>query len=179
MSHSWNQFLVYCLLCSLVIVGGEAFAKDEEAASSDSATTNTAVENTSKKDVTKSNVIEATNDEVVEDKVVKDEVVKDNVNAEKDAVKEIKTSVLLINVRQNGMNGLPIKNARVMVTHDGGKEYVNQTDDAGIVMLSDLPYGKIDVDVTSSGRKSDADSLVLDEPQETLTFQLKPRPPAE
>ena len=95
------------------------------------------------------------------------------------AVKEIKTSVLLINVRQNGMNGLPIKNARVMVTHDGGKEYVNQTDDAGIVMLSDLPYGKIDVDVTSSGRKSDADSLVLDEPQETLTFQLKPRPPAE
>jgi len=161
------------------VFAGEVVAKDKDAASSDSTTTNTAVESSSKKDETKSNVIDATKDEVVEDKVVKDEAVKDNVKAEKETVKEKKTSVLRISVKQNGMNGLPINNARVMVTHDGGKEYVFQTDETGVVMLSDLPYGKIDVDVTSSGRKSDADTLLLDEPQETLTFQLSPRAPAE
>ena len=188
MSHNWNQYLTCCLLFSVLMIAGNVAAQGEEAASSGSTTTETTEENSSTNGETKSDEKnkQATKDEVAKDDdattksdVKKDEMVKDNAIVEIEGANEKKTSVLRITVKQNGMNGLPIKNARVMVTHDAGKEYVVQTDEAGIVMLSDLPYGKIDVDVTSSGRKSDADTLVLDEPQETLTFQLSPRAPAE
>ena len=187
MSHSWNHFLAYCLLCLVLMAAGKVAAQGEEAASSNSTTTEKAVENSSQNGESKSDEKnkQATKDDAAKGKeatksdVTKDETVKDKVIVEIEGAKEKLTSVLRITVKQNGMNGLPIKNARVMVTHDAGKEYVVQTDEAGIVMLSDLPYGKIDVDVTSSGRKSDADTLVLDEPQETLTFQLSPRAPAE
>jgi phosphatidate phosphatase APP1 len=187
MSYSCNRLLTYCLLFSVLMTAGAVVAQGEQATSSGSTTTKTAVENSSKNSESKSNAKnkQTTKDEVAKDEettksgVTKDETVKDKVIVEIEDAKEKKTSVLRITVKQNGMNGLPIKNARVMVTHDAGKEYVVQTDEAGIVMLSDLPYGKIDVDVTSSGRKSDADTLVLDEPQETLTFQLSPRAPAE
>ena len=189
MSHSWNQFPTYCLLCSVLMLGDIVAAQGEEAAASGSTTTaETTVENSSTNGETKSDEKnkQATKDEVAKDDeataksdVTKGETEKDNAIVEIENTNEKKTSVLRITVKQNGMNGLPIKNARVMVTHDTGKEYVVQTDEAGIAMLSDLPYGKIDVDVTSSGRKSDADTLLLDEPQETLTFQLIPRTPAE
>lgn len=189
MSHSWNQYLTCCLLFSVLMITGKVAAQGEEAASRVSTTTaETTVENSSTIGETKSDEKnkQATKDEVAKDEeattksdVKKGETVKDNAIVEIEDANEKKTSVLQIIVKQNGMNGLPIKNARVMVTHDTGKEYVAQTDEAGIAMLSDLPYGKIDVDVTSSGRKSDADTLLLDEPQETLTFQLSPRAPAE
>lgn len=187
MRHRWSHFLTYCLLISVLMTAGKVAAQGEKATSSGSTTTETLVENSSKSGETKSDEKnkQATKDEVAKDEeatksdVTKDETIMDKVIVEIEDAKEKKTSVLRIAVKQNGMNGLPIKNARVMVTHDAGKEYVVQTDEAGIGMLSDLPYGKIDVDVTSSGRKSDSDTLVLDEPQETLTFQLSPRAAAE
>ena len=72
-------------------------------------------------------------------------------------------------------DGQPIKNARVIVTYSNFKEYERRTDGAGSARLTSLPYGKVDVVVTSSGRQSDGSTLVLDEPKEILTFHLKPR----
>ncbi|NOY62586.1 MAG: carboxypeptidase regulatory-like domain-containing protein [Gammaproteobacteria bacterium] len=86
-----------------------------------------------------------------------------------------KTAVLQVNVAQKGENGRPIKGATVIVTYKSGAEYERKTDALGSAMLPGLPYGKVDVDVTSSGRKSDGGSLILDESSVTLTFQLVPR----
>ena len=166
MNHSWLHFLAYGLLCSVLLFGGEVVAQHQEATSSDSTTTETAVEESSKNDETSSEAI-------------KEETSKSEEKIEEEVVKEKKTSVLRIIVQQAGGNGLPIENARVMVTHDSGKEYGFQTNAAGEVTFSDLPYGKIDLDVTSSGRKSAAKKLVLDNPQETLTISLLPRTIAE
>jgi hypothetical protein len=94
----------------------------------------------------------------------------------KDAVvEEMKTAVLRVTVTQIGGDNQPIKDARVIVTYDNAKEFELKTDEQGVALLTGLPYGKVDVDVTSSGRQSDGGTVVLDGPEKTLTFQLKPR----
>ncbi|WP_455218907.1 carboxypeptidase-like regulatory domain-containing protein [Kaarinaea lacus] len=175
MSRRQNQLLGYCLLCIVLVIGDEVVAQHEEATASESKTESTTESTTSKTAKTNSSENGKDKSEAVKDSTVKEDTVKDE-NAEKtDPLAVTKTSVLQISVMQNGMNGAPIKNARVIVTHIGGKEYRDITDDSGVVMLSNLPYGKIDVDVSSAGRISGAHSLELDEPKETLTFQLKAR----
>ena len=159
MSHNWIHVLAFCLLCSILSVGSDVVAQLQEETSSDLATTETAVEKSSKND--------ETNTDTDKEAPAKSEEL-----IEKEAVKENKTSELLIVVQQDDINGLKIKNARVMVTLDTGKEYGFRTNEAGEVRFLDLPYGRIDIDVTSSGRKSAAEKLVLDNPQETLTIKL-------
>lgn len=90
-------------------------------------------------------------------------------------VEEMKTAVLRVTVTQVGGDNQPIKDARVIVTYDNAKEFEHKTDEQGVALLTGLPYGKVDVDVTSSGRRSDGGTVVLDGPEKTLTFQLKPR----
>ncbi len=93
-----------------------------------------------------------------------------------DAVVEaMKTAVLRVTVTQIGGDNQPIKDARVIVTYDNAKEFEHKTDEQGVALLTGLPYGKVDVDVTSSGRQSDGGTVMLDGPEKTLTFQLKPR----
>lgn len=88
---------------------------------------------------------------------------------------EIKTAVLRVNVSQKGDDGLPIKNARVIVTYDEETEFERKTDDAGVAELPGLPYGQADVDVTSSGMQSAGSEITVDEPEESLDFSLEPR----
>ena len=85
------------------------------------------------------------------------------------------TSVLRVEVLQHGEDSRPIKNARVIITHENATEYERKTDSSGLAKLDGLPYGKIDVDVISSGRTSGGTSFVIDEPSETIKFELKPR----
>lgn len=92
-----------------------------------------------------------------------------------DINEKLKTAILQVQVVQKGEGDQPIKNARVIITYEDATEYERKTDASGKAMLTGLPYGKVDVDVTSSGRQSDGGTLVLDEPKETLTFHLKPR----
>ena len=90
-------------------------------------------------------------------------------------VEEMKTAALRVTVTQIGGDNQPIKDARVIVTYDNAKEFEHKTDEQGVALLTGLPYGKVDVDVTSSGRQSDGGTVMLDGPEKTLTFQLKPR----
>jgi len=115
-----------------------------------------------------------TNPDTIKDGEMKTEVVEEAVmDTGSDEVQ--KTAVLRVIVVQKGENNQPIKDARVIVTYDNTKEFGRKTDSAGVALLTDLPYGKVDVDVTSSGRHSDGRALVLEKPDETLTFILKHR----
>lgn len=89
--------------------------------------------------------------------------------------KKKNTTVLKVVVIQIGEGKVPIKDARVIITYGDATEFERKTDASGMAMLTGLPYGKVDVDVTSSGRQSDGGSLLLDAPSKTLTFYLKPR----
>ncbi len=84
---------------------------------------------------------------------------------------------LRVIVTQKGKNSTPIKGAKVLITYDDGSEHKGKTDKSGLLVLSDLPYGKVDLDVTSAGMQSEATEILLDKPQvEPPPFKLKPRP---
>lgn len=181
MSRNLYPVVISCLLIymlSFTAVADDTANKSSQTSTSDTATTtDTATDDTStEKDETASG----------EDKQVDTQIDTDNKTdsttdtatdtaKHTDIDKKLKTAILHVKVTQQGEGGLPIKDARVIITYDDATEYERKTDASGKAMLTGLPYGKVDVDVTSSGRQSDGGSLVLDEPKETLTFHLKPR----
>ena len=173
--------LRYYLLCLLLLSGNGLADQGSETLANDSQATNAVVGDTSKSDTDPTKPVddstekkEKTSAEVASEDVDDDKRVETNSHVEM-----LKTSVLRISVMQSGEHAVPIKNARVIVTLGDATEYERKTDEEGIVSLSELPYGKVEVDVTSSGLQSDADTLILDEPEESLVFHLKPRFAAE
>jgi len=129
--------------------------------------------NPAKDSTSQENVPDDSNAVVVQP--VKDEASGESQPKKDKTIQEIKTSVLQVKVYQLGGDNLPIKDARVIVTLDNAREIEYRTDDTGVALLTGLPYGKVDIDVTSSGRQSGGGTVTLDEPQQTLTFRLKPR----
>ena len=170
MNHKWHQSLGYCLLCLTLMNGNSVDAQEVETTTIDTAPPKTMTEESSKNNETKADTVKSDETKAV----VIEEVVKDTKQEE-----EKKTAILRVNVMQFGGDNLPIKDARVIVTYDNAKDFERKTDEAGVALLNDLPYGRVDVDVTSSGRRSGGGALVLEKPEETLTFHLEPRSMAE
>ncbi len=83
---------------------------------------------------------------------------------------------LHVTVTQKGDTPTQIKDAKVLITYDDGSERKGKTDKSGVVVLSDLPYGQVGVDVTSAGMQSAATEVLLDKPLVKAAFELKPRP---
>ena len=165
MNQRWYQPMRHCLLCIILSTGSSVIAQEAET-TGDSVSTETMTEASLKNN--------ETNPDTIKDGEMKTEVVEEAVmDTGSDEVQ--KTAVLRVIVVQKGENNQPIKDARVIVTYDNTKEFGRKTDSAGVALLTDLPYGKVDVDVTSSGRHSDGRALVLEKPDETLTFILKHR----
>ncbi len=163
--QSLRNRLLFLLLSAFVLVGNIVVEDTEDSTTSDAASSEKVIEDPSKKRESGSDVVS--------------DVVNEDIDKALESVKEKKTTALRINVMQNGGAELPLKDARVIVIHDDATEYERRTDQAGVALFPALPYGKVDVDVTSSGRESEGGNLVLDEPQEMLTFQLKIRSAAE
>ncbi|WP_455208355.1 hypothetical protein [Kaarinaea lacus] len=163
--------LFFCLLL-VAASASSGLAQEAETTSSKEVSGGTVVEEAAKNTETKSSTIkeDAGNKGAATAVNIKDEDTKAGA-----ALDEMRTAVLRVNVLQLGEDNQPIMDARVIVTYDNGKEYEYKTNEAGVALLSGLPYGKVDVDVTSSGRQSDGGTLVLDEPEEALIFHLKPR----
>lgn len=169
MNHKWHQSLGYCLLSLTLMNGNSVDAQEVETTTIDTVSPKTMIEESSKNNETKTDTVKSDETKAV----VIEEVVKDAEQEEK------KTAILRVNVMQFGGDNLPIKDARVIVTYDNAKVFERKTDEAGVALLDDLPYGRVDVDVTSSGRRSGGGALVLEKPEETLTFHLEPRSLAE
>jgi len=167
MSHSWHRvlscFLLFYMLPLIALADNEVTI-DEESSVSDSVSTDTIAEDATKQE-----------DEAASDSAKQSETI---IDKQSDSDEEKKTAILYVEVMQNGQVDQPIKDARVIITYEDATEYEQKTDASGKALLSGLPYGKVDVDVTSSGRQSDGGTFVLDEPNETLTFHLKPRAPS-
>lgn len=166
MKQSWYKPMKHCLLFIILSTGSSVIAQEAETTTGDSASPETMTEASLKKNEINVDTIEdgETEAEVVEEVVM---------DARSEEVQ--KTAVLRVIVVQMGEDNQPIKDARVIVTYNNAKEFGRKTDSAGVALLTDLPYGKVDVDVTSSGRHSDGRALVLEKPEETLTFILKHR----
>ena len=163
--------LFFCLLL-IAASTSSGMAQEAETTSSNAASGEIVVEEAAKNTETKTSVIkeDAGNGDAATAVNVKGDDAKAGTSLE-----EMRTAVLRVNVMQLGEDNQPIMDARVIVTYDNGKEYEYKTNEAGVALLSGLPYGKVDVDVTSSGRQSDGGTMVLDEPEEALIFHLKPR----
>jgi hypothetical protein len=169
MKRHWGRFLNGCVLFCALLTGafaGNAVAEEAVTPATGSASTGPAADDSSKSVETGA----ATG---------KDDLGKDKATTESAAVEETKTTLLRVTVLQNGADNIPIKDARVIVTYEDAREFELKTDEAGVALLAGLPYGKVDVDVISSGRQSDGGTLVLDEPEKALTFRLKPRSTAQ
>lgn len=166
MKQSWYKPMKHCLLFIILSTGSSVIAQEAETTTGDSASPETMTEASLKNNEINVDTIEdgETEAEVVEEVVM---------DARSEEVQ--KTAVLRVIVVQMGEDNQPIKDARVIVTYNNAKEFGRKTDSAGVALLTDLPYGKVDVDVTSSGRHSDGRALVLEKPEETLTFILKHR----
>jgi hypothetical protein len=180
MNRIWYQLAACILACGAYFSVSVSLA--QETSSDDMNTPADAA--TSKKESPKKETLEedSTNQDNVsgDSDTVLDPSAKDDANVAKqpkadEIIQKIKTSVLKVTVFQLGDDNLPIKDARVIVTLENAKELEYKTDDSGVALLTGLPYGKVDIDVTSSGRQSGGGTVTLDEPQETLTFHLKPR----
>lgn len=98
---------------------------------------------------------------------------------ESDDTKEQNMLKTQLEVRVSDVNGGPIEGARVMVVFSNEGETERSTNRRGIARLSNLPQGRVDVDVTSPGRISASKSTTLNETRMSLRFTLQPRPPPE
>lgn len=170
MKRRWR----FCLFLA-ILFAGHVLAQETETAAGAATSVETVDEGTSKNDSSKPDTVV---DSKAEQESGDDATVKSG--NEKDAVIEgLKTAILKVTVMQTDGDNSPIKDARVIVTYDSAKEFEHKTDEAGVALLTGLPYGKVDVDVTASGRQSGGGTLVLDAPEKTLTFHLKPRAQTE
>ena len=175
MNRIWYQLAACILVCGSYLSVSVSLAQETRTDDMNApADTATPIKETLEKDSTKQENVSGDSDAVL------DQSAKDDANVESEPkadeiIQKIKTSVLKVKVFQLGDDNLPIKDARVIVTLENAKELEYKTDDTGVALLTGLPYGKVDIDVTSSGRQSGGGTVTLDEPQETLTFHLKPR----
>ncbi|WP_455222722.1 hypothetical protein [Kaarinaea lacus] len=177
MNRIWYQYVGHILLCSaLISVNNIAIAQQTESVTGNASAEVKEGEEPLKSGTAKPDDIstQAAKHDAGDDKVENKDSDKKLVEEDK-TLQEIKTSVLQVKVFQLGGDNLPIKDARVIVTLDNAKELEYKTDDTGVALLTGLPYGKVDIDVTSSGRQSGGGTVTLDEPEETMTFHLKPR----
>lgn len=90
-----------------------------------------------------------------------------------------KTAVLRVKVYQKSEDDKPIKDAEVKVIYDEMNEFKETTNKAGVAVLLNLPYGKADINVISSGMLLGREEVLLDEPEKTRTFHLEPYPMAK
>jgi len=175
MKHFRNLFRYSCwwiIVVMTTMLVGTVTAEPADTAVDSTGSDPSVVKDSAQTEETKADATESsevTGTSVTETSTTGDSTSKDAV------VEEMKTVVLRVTVTQIGGDNQPIKDARVIVTYDNAKEFEHKTDEQGVALLTGLPYGKVDVDVTSSGRHSDGGTVVLDGPEKTLTFQLKPR----
>lgn len=175
MKHFWSLFWNSCpwiIVVMIALLVGAVMAQPAITATENTGSDPSVVEGSSQTEETKADATESS--EVTETSVTETNTTGES-TSEDAVVEEMKTAVLRVTVTQIGGNNQPIKDARVIVTYDNAKEFEHKTDEQGVALLTGLPYGKVDVDVTSSGRQSDGGTVVLDGPEKTLTFQLKPR----
>ena len=175
MKHFRKLFRISCSWIIVVMAAlpvGTVMAQPADTATNSTGSDSSVVEDSSQMKETKAAT--GASSEVTETSVPETSTT-DKSTSEDAVVEEMKTAVLRVTVTQIGGDNQPIKDARVIVTYDNAKEFEHKTDEQGVALLTGLPYGKVDVDVTSSGRQSDGGTVVLDGPEKTLIFQLKPR----
>ena len=160
------------VIMTIVLFGGPARAQATGAAVSDTPSEQSAHEGSLQ---SMENILASKEDDEQSGSATTETKLTGDVEEEDAAVNELKTTVLRVTVTQTGGDEQPIKDARVIVTYDNAREFELKTDEQGVALLTGLPYGKVDVDVTSSGWKSGGGKIVLDAPEKTLSFKLKPR----
>ena len=162
MSRSTRQAFIYSLLLCLLpmyVFAEHNVSTETEALASETVDTDTST-----------SVDDNSGNKSAEEGVALEEDNKDDLDTEKH------TATLMVNVTKEGEDDFPIVGATVIVTYEDATEFERKTNASGKAMLTGLPYGKVDVDVISSGLQSGGGPFTLDDPEETLTFQLKPRP---